>query len=462
MGKIMGMQENTHFGIGALFFLLFLLGLLSGSLYITNDGDYQAAGQVMGICSVIGLLPAIIFFYFGLQLYKERVELQRLSQFLNSKQRATVTEVAQQYQWNERDSEDKIVAAIAEGYIRGNFDRGTMTFYVSGAQAQMTFVEKCSSCGGGLGAWVSPAQPAKCEFCGTFHPPPAAGPPPATGQPVPTAPPPATAPPPGTQQMGPPGAAPAAMPPYPQQAATAPPPVPGQAPPPQAMAAPPPQMAYYQPPEGHLHPQPPAHLPQPQPEAPPPTGYDHTTQERKRSIKFMFITATPNGMIIIAIIMIFFGLAFIGASWAIGGDVYARSLTVACGAVFFVPLLAGGGMMIMKSIKMDKYIDELNEVADYIVTFRKIEIHILSRKMNLPEEQVRKLIDDILKYGLLEGQYTADGSEFGVNVRLEDQQFVRDCPYCKAPGINVQVIRGGSQKCEYCDSVIFFQEKVVS
>jgi hypothetical protein len=457
----MGMQENTHFGIGALFFLLFLLGLLSGSLYITNDADYGAAAEVMGICSVFGLLPAIIFFYFGMQLYKQRNELETLAQFLRMKQRATVTEVSQQYHWNDRDSEDKIVASISEGYVQGNFDRGTMTFYVSGAQAQMTFVENCSSCGAVLGAYVSQAQPAKCEFCGTLHPPPGTAPPPIAHPMAPPLPP-TTGVDPDSQPQAPVQPPQSQTPPGAAQPMAAPPQAAYQQPPPQAAyQQPPPQAAYQQPPpQAAYQQQPPATAPPPQ--EPPPSGYDHTTQERKRSVKFMFVTATPNGMIIIAIIMIFFGLAFVGAAWAIGGDVYSRFLTVACGAVFFVPLLVGGGLMIMKSIKMDKYIDELNEVADYIVTFRKIEIHILARKMNIPEEQVRKLIEDILKYKLLEGQYTADGSEFGVNVRLEDQQFVRDCPYCKAPGINVQVIRGGSQKCEYCDSVIFFQEKVVS
>jgi hypothetical protein len=234
-----------------------------------------------------------------------------------------------------------------------------------------------------------------------------------------------------------------------------------QPPPDQALQQPPPGQAYQQPPPTQAYQQQPPPVAYP-PQGAPPSGYDHTTQERKRSIKFMFITASPKGMIMIAIVMMFFGFASLAASYAIGGDTYPLFLTMVCGGIFYLPLLIGGVLMYMKSVKMDNYIDELNEVADYIVTYRKIEIHIMARKMNLPEEQVRKLIEDILKYKLLEGQYTTDGSAFAVTIRVEDQQFVRDCPYCKAPGINVQVIRGGSEKCSYCDSVIFFQEKVVS
>lgn len=442
----MGMQENTHKGLAGLFLLLFLLGVVSASLYISNDADFAGAAQVMGICSVFGLLPAIIFIYFGMQLGKQRRELQNLAQFLHAKQRATVTDVSQQYHWNERDAEDKIVAAISEGYIQGHFDRGTRTFYISGVQAQMTFVEKCSSCGAVMGVWVSPVQPAKCEFCGTFHPPPGMAPPPMA------------------HQMAPPPAAAAAAAPYQKPPGGVPPPVPGQSPPgaPPPTIAPPPGQVYQQPMPGVQHPQAPPPAGAYPPQGPPPSGYDHTTQERKRSIKFMFISASPDGMLIIATVLVFLGLMSLAASWSIGGDVYLRSMTMVCGAVFYLPLLVGGAMMILKSVRMDKYLDELNEMADYIVTYRKVEVILLARKMNLPEEQVRRLIDDILKYGLLEGQYSADGSEFAVNLRPEDQQFVPNCPYCKAPGINVQVIRGGSDKCPYCGSVIFFQEKVVS
>jgi hypothetical protein len=166
-------------------------------------------------------------------------------------------------------------------------------------------------------------------------------------------------------------------------------------------------------------------------------------------------------MIIAAVVILFFAIMFLAAGLFAGGDTYPRFLMISCSSIFWAPLFGVGAWMITRSIRMDKYLDELEEVADYIVTFRKIEIHILARKMNMPEQQVRKLIEDIQKYQLVEGQYTADWSTFAVRIRAKDQQFVRDCPYCKAPGINVQVIRGGAEKCGYCDSVIFFQEKVV-
>ncbi len=450
MTKIMGMSENTHMGVGGLFLGLFLLSLLSASLYF-SDGDWTTGAQVLGVCGVTGLLPAVIFFYIGMQLRRQRLELQHLAHFLHSKQRATIPDVVQQYQWSERDAEDRIVAAISEGHVQGHFDRGTRTFYISGAQAQMTFVEKCSSCGAVMGVWVSPAQPAFCEFCGTPHPTPGAVPPPPHHL---------------AQQMAPPPAAAAAAAPYQQP--------PGA---PQTMAAPPQGQAYPPPPPGQAYPQqqppPQAYYPPRQaaaqpPQAPSPTGYDHTVQKRKRSVRFLFLSASPNGMIIGAVVVLFFASAFLAAGFFAGrstfGDTnttYSTFTMLSCTSVFWAPLFGLGAWMITKSIRMDKYLDELEEVADYIVTFRKIEVHILARKMNMPEQQVRKLIEDIQKYKLVEGQYTADWSTFAVRIRTEDQQFVRDCPYCKAPGINVQVIRGGAERCGYCDSVIFFQERVV-
>jgi hypothetical protein len=167
-------------------------------------------------------------------------------------------------------------------------------------------------------------------------------------------------------------------------------------------------------------------------------------------------------MIVIAFVMLFFGVLSVAAGWYAGGDLYSRRDMMMCASVFYGPFLVGGGFMVWRSVRMDRYLEELNEVADYIATYRKIDIPLLSRKMDIPDGQVWKLINDSLKYKLLEGHWTPDGRTFIVQMRPEDHQFVANCPYCKAQGINVQVIRGGSEKCPYCDSVIFFQENVVS
>ena len=117
-------------------------------------------------------------------------------------------------------------------------------------------------------------------------------------------------------------------------------------------------------------------------------------------------------------------------------------------------------LLVRKAYKHDSYRTELIDISDYLVTYRRIDFVTLARKMQLPDERVRKIIEDILAFKLLEGQVTPDGKEFHMNLRPEDAQTVRDCPYCKASGISVQVIRGGSEKCPYCGGVIYFSEGV--
>jgi hypothetical protein len=485
MGKVLGLSEDGHKAVAGLFLALFMLGVLSSYLYF-SDGEVSEGLTTFGICAATGLLPALIFLYFGMTLARRRLALETMVAFIKQKQRVSVLEVAQEFKWTDPEAEDNLVEAINENMIRGHFDRGTKQFYTEGSQQQMTFFEKCEGCGVRIGLWASPNQPAVCPYCGNEH----QGQAPAYGT-GPYAQPPYPVPQPYPQQAPP---YPVAQPPQGQVAAPsypAPQPSAQQAPPypqaqPQAQQQVQPQVQPQAQPQAQPQVQPPpvqaASTPYPGPQAMPqqappftqqPSPYpqqgpvqpqtqiDHSAQRKKGTVKFLFLSATPDAMLIIAAVLIFFGLLSIGASVSIA-ETYTLGLSLMCGAIFYGPLLILGVYLVIRSLKMDKYLDDLIEMADYIVTFRRIEVVTLMRKMDMPEERVRQIVTDIFKYKLLEGQVTPDWSEIVVNLRPEDTQVVPSCPYCKAPGINVQVIRGGSERCPYCDGVVFFSEGVVA
>jgi hypothetical protein len=424
LGKILGLGEPAHFGLATLFFLLFGLGAFSGSLYIGN-GDMAGAGYVIGVCSVIALLPGLIFLFFGVKLAKERSVLQSMSRFLMEKQRASVDDVAAQFKWSAPDAEDRIVQAINEGQLRGNFDRGTKQFFIEGSQQNMEFIARCGVCGAGIGMWVSRMAPAKCRYCGAEPRPEFKPPAPAASQY-------------GMPSYGVPayGALPYGAPPYGMPAVATVPPPPTVGP-----IQPPPQGSDISPHSQEVLPPPPQ------------------TPKKKRTIKFLFFSLKSGALKTVGFTLFSIGviilLAAIGASFSYWGG---QLLMITCSAIFYLPPLLIGTAVIVRAYREEKYKERLLDIVDYIVTYRRITIVLLARKMSLPEDKVRKIVHDILDFELVDGYITQDNTEFIVSLRKEDVKTVRSCPYCKNPSINLQVIRGGSEKCPYCSGVIFFQE----
>ena len=517
MGKILGLTENTHRGIGAIFFLLFLLGLVSGYLSI-EQGDVANATYVLSACTVIGLIPALIFLFFAAKLAKERGDLERLGQYLARKERSTVSEVAAEFKWSEPDAEDKIVTALAENKVAGNFDRGTRQFYTVASMQSMEFVAKCGSCGAGIGLWASRTAPAKCSYCGNeprpgFVPPPAPAPVPVMYGPQPGV----TAPYAPMHAGGAPaygmptyGTPAGGMPAYGMPAYGAPAPMAGpsgQAPPgypaaqpylqpgappqqaaPQVLQATPPGQVPY--PPGQGQPVPPAGpryiSPYPEGTPPPPPA-----PPRKRTVKFLFFSMRSGALKSIGFPLFILGVFFLAAAIAFSTTYYAPPVfTLMCTSIIYLPLLLIGGALIVRAYREEKYREQLLDIVDYIETYRRIPLSLLAQKMNIPGDQVRKIIFDIMEFQLVEGYLTnfagtpvasatggmegakfgttppasagggvtPDGSEFIISLRKEDVRTVSSCPYCRAPNIYIQVIRGGSEKCPYCSGVIFFQE----
>jgi hypothetical protein len=148
-------------------------------------------------------------------------------------------------------------------------------------------------------------------------------------------------------------------------------------------------------------------------------------------------------------------LAAIGASSSFWGGAF---FMIVCSAIFYLPLLLIGAAVTVRAYREEKYKEQLLDIVDYIETYRRITIVLLARKMSLTEDKVRKIVDDILDFELVEGYIAQDSTEFIVSLRKEDVKTVRSCPFCKNPSIDLQVIRGGSEKCPYCSGVIFFQE----
>lgn len=467
MGKILGLGEGTHWALGVVFILLFSVGLLSGLLSMSN-GDMATASQSIGICTVIGLVPAILFFYFAARLAKERGDLERLGLFLAKKGRATVADVSSEFKWTESDAEDKIVTALAENKVAGNFDRGTRQFFTEASMQNMEFVAKCASCGASIGAWVSKMEPAKCAYCNSepraafvLPAPPAPQAPvmrfdPRTGQPLQY-----PAPPAGAAYVAPTGGAPAyGMPAYGAPGYGAPP---GQQP-----------VAAYQPAPAPLQAAPPGQMPPPPGQGPvvPPvgTGYISPYPEgappppppaprQKRTVKFLFFSLKSGALKTVGFTLFILGVLFLAAAISIAGTFWQGPvLTMVCSAIFYLPLLLIGGALIIRAYREEKYKERLLDIVDYIETYRRITLNLLAQKMKIPEDEVRKIIRDIMEFELVEGYLTPDQSEFIVSLRKEDVRTVRACPYCRNQNISVQVIRGGSEKCPYCSGVIYFQE----
>jgi len=409
MAKILGLGEQAHFGLAAILLLLFGLGAFSGSSYFLQ-GDTATAVSVLGGCSIVALLPGLIFLFFGFKLASERAVVQRLGQFLIAKQRASVDDVAGEFKWSAPDAEDRIVQAINEGHLRGNFDRGTKQFFVEGSQHNMDFIQSCGVCGANIGLWAPKTAPARCQYCGSE-------PRPGFKPPLP--------PPPGM----PPGIYP---PPY----------LPGLPPPPTPNVAglPPPSPPVVAPPDP---------LPAPAP-------------SKKRTVKFIFFSLKSGALKSIGFPVLAFGVILFIASFFVvremfrGGELFG----VLCMGIFYLPPLLIGAAVVVRAYREEKYKEQLLDIVDYIVTFRKIPFILLARKMSLPEENVRKIVHDILDFELVEGYISHDNSEFIVSLRKEDVKTVRFCPYCKNASILLQIIRGGSEKCPYCSGVIYFQEGV--
>ena len=470
---------------------MFLVGLGSGMLYLSN-GDVGGAVSVLGPCAVIGLVPGVIFLFFAAKLSKERGDLERLGLFLARKGRATVAEVSAEFKWAEPDAEDRIVLALAENKVAGNFDRGTRQFYTEASVQNMEFVAKCGACGAGIGAWVSKTEPAKCSYCnseprpGFVLPPPLPAPVPMLYGPQPGVPlqyaaaPPGGAPAYGMPAYGAPaygmpvyGAPGYGMPAYGAQAVP-----PGQVPfqPGQTMAAPfqqtlappvaprvlaatpPGQMPF---PSGQSPTVPPVgasyHSPYPEGAPPPPPP----APRRKRTVKFLFFSMKSGALKAVGFPLFIFGFMVLVASIYVSREpqfVGLGPLTVICSALFYLPPLLIGAALIIRAYREEKYKEQLLDIVDYIETYRRITLNLLAQKMQAPEEKVRKIISDILEFQLVEGYLTPDGSEFIISLRKEDVKSLRACPYCRNPNLNLQVIRGGSEKCPYCSGVIYFQE----
>jgi hypothetical protein len=195
--------------------------------------------------------------------------------------------------------------------------------------------------------------------------------------------------------------------------------------------------------------------------APAQVPYDHFAQGKKRgTIRYLFFSLKPGAMKTVGFILFFIGVLFTGAALWYGVLEDLLGFILIFMIWFYLPPLLIGALLIRKAYTHDRYKTELIDISDYLVTYRKIDFVTLARKMQLPDERVRRIIDDILAFKLLEGQVTPDGTEFHMDLRPMDSQTIPACPYCKASGISVQVIRGGSEKCPYCGGVIYFSEGV--
>jgi|GEM_PF-4043249 len=181
-------------------------------------------------------------------------------------------------------------------------------------------------------------------------------------------------------------------------------------------------------------------------------------QKKNITVKFLFFSAKPAALEIVGIILITMFLIFVGGLIAISGQ-WGPDLMVICGMMGLpFPLL--GAFSLWKAYHYEKQKAQLLDIADFLVTYRKISFLILARKMNLPEATVRRYVNDILAFKLLDGYITPDGSEFVTKLRSEDVQTITRCPYCTNPTIWLQIIRGGSHKCPFCGGIIYFQEAV--
>jgi hypothetical protein len=168
---------------------------------------------------------------------------------------------------------------------------------------------------------------------------------------------------------------------------------------------------------------------------------------------------------LIGLILIGVAIAGLGgvAIWAFSNETMqsgGRTLTLGCGLLFAV-MLAGIGVWFMMQGRTEATqfaeVEKQKRILNMVATQGTVPISSIALDMNMPLDQVKAAIYDLVGKGLFTGYVDWKGGKLVSQDAASLNQSVADgkCPNCGAP----QIVAGkGMVKCEYCGAEIFLPQ----
>lgn len=160
--------KGTILKILGIFFMIiwgFLLMISLSYLFGWSEKNISAAINIIGICSVITLIPGIIFLYFGLKVTREERELVELASYLRTYRRINLSDLARKLDKSEFKTEKILMKCVDRKLVDGFIDRASNEFLIRKAMEEEVVIEKCPHCGASMSERFLKGESVKCNYC---------------------------------------------------------------------------------------------------------------------------------------------------------------------------------------------------------------------------------------------------------------------------------------------------------
>ncbi len=137
-----------------------------------------------------------------------------------------------------------------------------------------------------------------------------------------------------------------------------------------------------------------------------------------------------------------------GVTFLTSGPSTMRGMCVAA----LLVLIVGGLVLLAIGLKGRRRHKHLENVADLLRTYRRIDITKLARKMGVTEMEAEYTIAECVGRGLVEGYFDRREGEFFTKEALYQVMNIERCPICGAPPDELYLV-GEEIRCKYCGSV---------
>lgn len=122
------------------------------------------------------------------------------------------------------------------------------------------------------------------------------------------------------------------------------------------------------------------------------------------------------------------------------------SIMVMCTITFIIP----GVIIFAWGLKLGKWESDLEKLAGYLKSYRRIRIHDIARKLGKTEYETEDLIAQCVKQDLVKGYIDRSTGEFFTYESLfEEVKKPNNCPSCGAL-IDTRLLMGETAVCKYC------------